>query len=158
MSKLKIITTRTKDGNFDKNKESFPNLTEEEIELLYNSNLEKLDIDRKNTVIINENNQEEGYLILKKGKKKTETNKEAVVIKDSLTDFFVLAETNDYPVIIGTVKKDDEETAIIALATLNNLKNESGNSGNLVLSKEQLVQMASTDGFLSISFTGSSTS
>ena len=56
MSKLKIITTRTKDGNFDKNKESFPNLTEEEIELLYNSNLEKLDIDRKNTVIINENN------------------------------------------------------------------------------------------------------
>ena len=55
MSKLKIITTRTKDGNFDKNKESFPNLTEEEIELLYNSNLEKLDIDRKNTVIINEN-------------------------------------------------------------------------------------------------------
>ena len=30
MSKLKIITTRTKDGNFDKNKESFPNLTEEE--------------------------------------------------------------------------------------------------------------------------------
>ena len=53
MSKLKIITTRTKDGNFDKNKESFPNLTEEEIELLYNSNLEKLDIDRKNTVIIN---------------------------------------------------------------------------------------------------------
>ena len=32
MSKLKIITTRTKDGNFDKNKESFPNLTEEEIE------------------------------------------------------------------------------------------------------------------------------
>ena len=26
MSKLKIITTRTKDGNFDKNKESFPNL------------------------------------------------------------------------------------------------------------------------------------
>ena len=124
MSKLKIITTRTKDGNFDKNKESFPNLTEEEIELLYNSNLEKLDINRKNTVIINENNQEEGYLILKKGKKKTETNKEAVVIKDSLTDFFVLAETNDYPVIIGTVKKDDEETAIIALATLNNLKNE----------------------------------
>lgn len=124
MSKLKIITTRTKDGNFDKNKESFPNLTVEEIELLYNTNLEKLGIDIKNTVIINENNQEEGYLILKKGKKKNETNKEAVVIKDSLTDFFVLAETNDYPVVIGTVKKDDEETAIIALATLNNLKNE----------------------------------
>ena len=75
MSKLKIITTRTKDGNFDKNKESFPNLTEEEIELLYNSNLEKLDINRKNTVIINENNQEEGYLILKKEKRKLKLTK-----------------------------------------------------------------------------------
>lgn len=124
MSKLSVISTKIKDGNFTIEEKYFPNLTEEERILLYNTNLEKLGIKRENAVILNEDNQEEGYLLLKEGKIKNTTKKEAVVMKSSLEDFFILVETSDSPVMIGSVTKKNETTVVVALGTLKNLKNE----------------------------------
>ena len=128
MNKLNIINSDVKDGIISKDKTYFPNLSEEDINNLYNYNLEKylkkLNLTLDNAIIINDSNVEEGYLILKSGKIKTSTSKEVVIMRSSLKNFYIGVETSDFPVIIGTVKKDNEIICGICLANLINLDNE----------------------------------
>src|SRR5574344_628569 len=120
MNKLNIINSDVKDGIISKDKTYFPNLSEEDINNLYNYNLEKylkkLNLTLDNAIIINDSNVEEGYLILKSGKIKTSTSKEVVIMRNSLKNFYIGVETSDFPVIIGTVKKDNEIICGICLA------------------------------------------
>ena len=72
MSKLNIIKSNIKDGIISKDINYFPNLKTEEINLLYETNLNKylnkLNLSKQDIVLIDDDNIEEGYLILKEGK------------------------------------------------------------------------------------------
>lgn len=128
MSKLNIIKSNIKDGIISKDINYFPNLKTEEINLLYETNLNKylnkLNLSKQDIVLIDDDNIEEGYLILKEGKVKNTTHKEVIIMRSSLTNFLVGIKTNDYPIIVGTVEKDNEIICGVCLGNLDNLNNE----------------------------------
>lgn len=128
MNKLNIIKSSIKDGIMSEEKEFFPNLTEENIKLLYKNNLnkflKKINLKEEDIVLIDDNNIEEGYLILKEGKKKNNTKKEVIIIRSSLPNFLVGVKTNDYPLIMGSVTIKEETVCGVCLGNLENINNE----------------------------------
>lgn len=124
--KLNVFISKRKDGIMSKDKEFFPNLNKEERELLYESTLKRFFLHRnislENVVLLPEKND----LIKKRSATKDlKKFKEAIIIlKDTTRDLIVACETNDYPVITVTAKKEDGHSfTAIALGTIKNLNN-----------------------------------
>lgn len=125
--KLNVFVSSQKDGIMSKDKKFFPNLSTEERAVLYETTLtrffERRNIKYEDVVVLPEKNTEIKSRVVTKTTKKV---KEAILIlKDTTKDLAVAVETNDYPAIIASAKKEDgHSVTAIALGTIENLNND----------------------------------
>ena len=124
--KLNVFVSSQKDGIMSKDKKYFPNLSQEERNLLYQTTLtkffERKNIKYENVIVLTENNTEI------KSRSVTENMKhpkEAILLlKDTVKDLCVAVETSDYPVIIASANKEDgHAVTAISLGTIENINN-----------------------------------
>lgn len=119
--KLNVFRTTMKDGNFTKEKKYYPNLSTKEIDLLYETNINRLlkgtGLDIKNYVVLSQKSKE------LKSRTVTETTKKVkeqiLVLKGTTPDVAVLVETTDDPVIVASANN----ICAIVLGTIENLNN-----------------------------------
>lgn len=119
--KLSVLRTTIKDGNFTKEKKYYPNLKKEEINLLYETNInrffQKAGLDIKNYVVMSSKNN------LLKSKNITESTKivkeKILILKSLRPNVAILVETADDPVIVASANN----TCAVALGTIENINN-----------------------------------
>ena len=122
--KLNIFTSTVEDGIMSSSKEFYPNLTKEESELLYKTNLEKYykkyNIKLDNVFIIPEKaNQMKVRTITEN----TKVIKEKILLlKSTTSNLAVAVETIDEPIIVATVNLDENKSiSAVALGSIENL-------------------------------------
>lgn len=124
--KLNVFVSSQKDGIMSNEKKFFPTLSAEERNLLYELTLKrffaKKNIKSENVIILSNQNKEiKSRVVTPTTKKVKET---ILLLKDTNKNLCVAAETNDYPVIIASAKKEDGHSVVaIAIATIENLNN-----------------------------------
>ena len=122
--KLNIFTSNVKDGIISKDKKYFPNLTKEEVELLYEVNvrkfLSKYNLDYEKATILNEkNNRMTSHVVTEDNKKLKD---KILILKEQTKNIPILVETDDDPVIVGSATDDeDKKIAVIGKASIENL-------------------------------------
>lgn len=125
--KLNIFYSTTKDGIMSNEKKYFPNLNQDEINLLYETNckkfFQKLNIPLENVTYLDTSSS-------KKIKSRFVTNtlknsKESILLLKSTTpNLLVAAKTTNMPLIVATANINEEEKiSAIALGTIENLNN-----------------------------------
>lgn len=122
--KLNVFTSTRKDGIMSKDKKYFPNLTKEEINTLYEINinryLENMGLSDKHLIILTEkNNKLKSRVVTKTTKTVSE---KILILKSQEKNVLIGVETLDDPVIVGNVTdKDGNMTSATALLTLENI-------------------------------------
>lgn len=125
--KLNVFISSQKDGIMSQDKKFFPNLSNEERKLLYETTLtrffERRNISYENVIVLREKNTEIKSRVATHTTKKV---KEAILLlKDTTKDLCVAVETTDYPVVIATAQNEDgKSVSAIALGTIENLNND----------------------------------
>lgn len=119
--KLNVFRTTIKDGNFTKDKKYYPNLSKEEITLLYETNinrlLKKVGTNIENYVILSAKNKELKPRTITKTTKKIK--EQIIILKSSTPSIAVLIETTDDPIIVASANG----VCTIALGTIENINN-----------------------------------
>ena len=117
--RLNIFRSTTKDGMISEEKEYFPNLTKEEIKMLYQEKLKKVlkkyDISAEKAVFYKNTGEIKAKTITNKQK---EYKEKILLLKEK--EIPVIVETDDYPIIVGSVT-GEKELAAIGLGTIENI-------------------------------------
>lgn len=137
--KLNIFTSTIKDGIMSNNKKYFPNLSKEEVKIIYNLNvkrfLEKYNLRIEDMIKLNDKGNKVTSRVV------TDNNKiykdKILLLKENTTNIPIIVETDDDPVIVATAKNEKNETiAAISKASIENLSNNLIHEMTEILMKE----------------------
>lgn len=137
--KLNIFTSTVKDGILSKDKNYFPKLTKEEINAIYEVNinrfLSKYNSDYKKAIILNDKNSKMSSRVVTENNSKSKDK--ILILKETTKNIPVLVETDDAPVIVASATTDNEEqVAVIGKASIDNLNNNLIHEMTEILMKE----------------------
>ena len=124
--KLNVFVSSQRDGIMSKDKKYFPNLSQEERNILYEATLtkffERKNIKYENVIVLTEKNTEIKSRAVTESMKQP---KEAILLlKDTAKDLCIAVETSDYPVVIASAKKEDgHSVTAVSLGTIENINN-----------------------------------
>lgn len=124
--KLNVFVSSQRDGVMSKDKKYFPNLSQEERNILYQATLtkffERKNIKYENVIVLTEKNTEIKARTVTENMKQP---KEAILLlKDTTKDLCIAVETSDYPVVIASANKEDgHAVTAVSLGTIENINN-----------------------------------
>lgn len=124
--KLNVFVSSQRDGIMSKDKKYFPNLSQEERNILYEATLtkffERKNIKYENVIVLTEKNTEIKSRAVTESMKQP---KEAILLlKDTAKDLCIAVEISDYPVVIASAKKEDgHSVTAVSLGTIENINN-----------------------------------
>lgn len=124
--KLNIFHSTITDGIMSKDKKYFKTVTKDDIEAMYYLKtkrfLQKYNLSNEDMVVLSKKNKKIATRVVTANQK---DYKEAVLmLKESTANLPVLVETDDDPVIVASAEdENNKKVAVIALATIGNLKN-----------------------------------
>ncbi len=124
--KLNIFTSTREDGIISKDKKYFKKLTKEEIDTLYEMNmnrfLSKYNLDYKKTVLLNNKSKNLSSCTVTEANTNRKDN--ILILKENTKNIPVIVETNDDPVIVAYANdENDKKVAVIGKASIENLNN-----------------------------------
>ena len=137
--KLSIFTSTTSDGIMSNSKKYYPKLNKEEIDKVYNINIErflsKYNLKREDAVIMNDSNTKISSHTVTKDNKKYKDR--ILILKESTKNVPILVETDDDPIIVAYATDDnDKQIAVIGKASIENLNNDLIHDMTEILMKE----------------------
>lgn len=124
--KLNIFTSTINDGVMSNEKNLLENLSKEERELLFKTNvkrfLSKYNLNSDDAIFLSDNEEKITSHVATFNNKKIKSS--ILILKDNTVNLPILIQTDDDPVIVASAKTEDEKTvAVIGKASLKNLSN-----------------------------------